>query len=231
MGYLYRLFRQTEEENRRVILKLLEPRPGARLLDLGCYDGSWTLQLARQVGAAEVSGVEVVPDIADKARAKGLHVVEADLNGRIPLPDSSFDVIHANQVIEHLHDTDRFASEVCRLLAPGGYAVISTNNLASAHNIVSLLMGRQPPSAHVSGLALVGNSLNPLEGDKHENPAMAHLRIFSYSALRGFLAMHGMRAEAYRTVGFYPFPIPFARILCRVFPIYGAFLTCRVSRG
>ena len=141
MGYLYRLFRQTEEENRQVILKLLEPRPGAKLLDLGCYDGEWTLQLAKQVGAAEVSGVEVVPEIAEIARAKGLHVVEADLNGRIPLPDSSFDVIHANQVIEHLHDTDRFASEVCRLLAPGGYAVISTNNLASAHNIVSLLMG------------------------------------------------------------------------------------------
>jgi SAM-dependent methyltransferase len=231
MGFLYRLFRATEEENRRAILRMLEPRPGARLLDLGCYDGDWSMALAGKVGTAAVTGVEVVPEAAEKARARGVTVVAADLNGPIPLPDGSFDVVHANQVIEHLYDTDRFVSEVKRLLAPGGYAILSTNNLASLHNIVSLVLGRQPPPCHVSNRVIVGNTLNPLEGETHENAAMAHLRIFSYRALRDFLGVYGLKPDWYRTVGFYPFPLPIARVLTTVFPVYGAFLTCRVRHA
>jgi SAM-dependent methyltransferase len=228
VSYLYNVFRATEEENRRVILKLLERQPGARLLDLGCYDGAWTLRLAETIGTRDMTGVEIAPEMAAKSRAKGVRVVEGSLNEPIPLPDGSFDVIHANQVIEHLYDTDRFVEEIRRLLAPTGYAVLSTNNLASLHNIVSLAFGMQPPPAHVSNRVLVGNRVSPLEGQRHEHAAMSHLRIFSYRALRAFLGHYGLRSEAYRTVGFYPFPVPIARGLCRLFPWYGAFLTCKV---
>jgi SAM-dependent methyltransferase len=227
MSYLYKLFRATEEENRRVILQLLTPQPGARLLDLGCYDGAWTLQLADRLGTRAISGVEVVPAMAQVSRAKGIHVVEGNLNEPLPLPDGAFDVIHANQVIEHLVETDGFVSEIHRLLSPTGYAILSTNNLSSLHNIVSLLLGQQPPPAHVSNRVLVGNRVNPLEGSSHEHAAMSHLRIFSYKALRAFLAHYGLRCEVYRTVGFYPFPVRVARVLDRLLPIYGAFLTCK----
>ena len=228
-GFLYRIFRATEEENRRVILTMLDPDPAAasrsRLLR-----GKLTRRLADKIGTSSISGVEVLPEAAQAARARNIQTVEADLNGPIPLPSGSFDVVHANQVIEHLYDTDVFASEIRRLLSPQGYAVISTNNLASAHNILSLIFGRQPPPAHVSGQAIVGNAFNPLEGGMHENTAMAHLRIFSYVALRDFLRFHGLRCEQYRTVGFYPLPIPIARVATRLLPVYGAFLTCRVRR-
>jgi 2-polyprenyl-3-methyl-5-hydroxy-6-metoxy-1,4-benzoquinol methylase len=227
-SYLARLFRQTEEENRLAILDLLDHDPNARLLDLGCYDGVLTARLAERIGTRHITGVEVVESIADTARAKGIDVVSADLNGAIPLPDRSFDVIHANQVIEHLWDTDTFVSEIARLLSPTGYAVISTNNLASLHNIVSLVVGRQPPPAHVSNRIIVGNEINPMDGVEHENGAMAHLRIFSYSALREFLAAYGLVPETYRTVGFYPLPVKVARLATKIAPVYGAFLTCKV---
>src|SRR5207248_11157444 len=135
-----------------------------------------TSQLAQRVGTQKVTGVEVVPPMAAKSRALGIHVVEASLNDSLPLPNASFDVIHANQVIEHLYDTDRFVTEIKRLLAPGGYAVISTNNLSSLHNIVSLVFGQQPPPCHVSNRVLVGNRISPMEGTRHEAAAMAHLR-------------------------------------------------------
>lgn len=228
MSYLYSLFRATEEENRRAIMDLLEPWPTARLLDLGCYDGALTLRLADKLGTRDITGVEVVPEFAERSRQRGICVCQADLNVRIPLPGNSFDVIHANQVIEHLTDADCFVSEIARLLSPEGYAIISTNNLASLHNIVSLVLGQQPPPAHVSNRVLLGNGVNPLHGTAHENAAMAHLRIFSYRALREFLAHYGLRAERYGTVGFYPFPVPVAQWLCRLLPIYGAFLTCKV---
>lgn len=231
MGYLVDMFRSTEEENRNVILSLLERDQSARLLDLGCNDGSLTLRLADAVGTPRISGVEVVAGQAASARARGIHVVEADLNQRLPLADASFDVVHSNQVIEHLHDTDRFASEIKRILAPGGYAVISTNNLGSLHNIISLLLGQQPPCAHVSGRFILGNSLLPLGGTERDSAVIAHLRIFGYRAMREFFLAHGLRCETYRTVGFYPFPPSVARVLCRVAPIYGAFLTCRLRHA
>ena len=228
MSYLYRLFRKTEEENRRVILDLLQPNPAARLLDLGCYDGGLTMRLAEKLGTSSCTGVEVVREFAERARSRGIDVVEANLNGRLPLADASFDVVHANQVIEHLYDTDTFVAEIARVLAPNGYAVLSTNNLASLHNIASLVAGRQPPPAHVSNRVIVGNAWNPLQGERHENGAMAHLRIFSYNGLREFLEANGLHAEDYRTVGFYPLPVPAARAVQRVLPVYGAYLTCRV---
>lgn len=230
MGYLEHVFRATEEENRRAILGLLESAPSARLLDLGCYDGELTMRMAAEIGSHDVTGVEVVPEMADRSRAKGIEVVCTDLNERLPLPDASFDVVIANQIIEHLHDTDRFVAEIARLLAPGGYAVISTNNLSSLHNIVSLILGQQPPPAHVSSEVILGNRFNPLKGQRHENRAMAHLRIFTHRALRDLLAYRGLRCETCRKVGFYPAPVPVARLLCRMFPLYGAFLTCKVRR-
>ena len=227
-AYLYRIFRDTEEENREVILGMLEPDPTARLLDLGCYDGVLTRRLAGAVGTTDVTGVEVAEEAAARALASGIKVVRANLNEALPLPSASFDVIHANQVIEHLYDTDMFVAEIRRLLAPRGYAVLSTNNLASLHNIASLGLGRQPPPCHVSNKLVVGNPFNPFEGQAHESAAMAHLRLFSYYGLRDFLGMQGLNPEIYRTVGFYPFPPAFARGLCRVVPVYGAYLTCRV---
>lgn len=56
---LQRLFRATEDENRRVILETMPPRDGARMLDLGCSGGSWMLEVARHVGATDIHGVEM----------------------------------------------------------------------------------------------------------------------------------------------------------------------------
>src|SRR3954453_1487141 len=79
-GYLYRIFRATEEENRRVILNMLDPDPAARLLDLGCYDGQLTRRLADRIGTSNISGVEVLPQAAQAARARNIRTVEANLN-------------------------------------------------------------------------------------------------------------------------------------------------------
>jgi SAM-dependent methyltransferase len=225
------MFRATEELNRRALLAVAEERPGGRLLDCGCGDGAFTRRLADRVGAAEVHGVEKVEWRVREATARGVLVAAVDLEASLPYPDDHFDVVHANQIIEHLADPDRFLREVRRLLHPAGYALLSTNNLASWHNVVSLLFGFQPPSAHASTEVLVGNPVDPY----HRQPFVAredsHQRVFSYQALRELARHHGFRVLDYRSAGYYPLPPAAARAFTWLDARHGAFLVAKLGAG
>jgi SAM-dependent methyltransferase len=225
--YLNHVFRATEDENRRAILRAMPRQPGAQLLDLGCGDGAWTMEVARHIGAGSVLGVEFVEAFAEVARQSGVEAVVADLGGRLPYEDASIDVIHSNQVIEHLPGTDNFLGEIARLLAPGGYAVVSTNNLSSWHNVISLSLGWQPTPCHVSDEAILGNPATFNEGAEAPTPGQTHLRVFTGRALAELAAHHGLTVDYRGAAGYYPFPATVARALARVDPVHGAFLVQR----
>jgi SAM-dependent methyltransferase len=227
-SYLFRVFRATERLNREEILALLDERPGGALLDCGCGDGGFTRELADR-GRMRPHGIEAVPGRARAATARGVRVAVADLNARFPWATGSFDLVHANQVIEHLRSTDHFLREVRRVLRPDGVALLSTNNLASWHNVVSLALGFQPPPAHVSSEVLVGNPLDPLCGQRIDHPEDSHLRLFSGRALAELCRHHGFRVEKLRTVGFYPLPPRLARWATRLDRRHGAFLVAKLA--
>jgi SAM-dependent methyltransferase len=231
MGYLERNFKQTEDENRRLILHAMPRRPGTRLLDLGCGDGLWTMEVARHIGAGTILGVEFVEDFAAVARKAGVEAVAADLGGRLPYDDASIDIIHSNQVIEHLPRTDNFMREIARLLAPDGYAVVSTNNLSSWHNVVSLTLGWQPTPCHVSDELIVGNPAAFNEGAASVTEGQTHLRVFTGRALAALAEHHGLRVELRAAAGYYPLPPRAARAMARLDPVHGAFLVQRYRRS
>jgi SAM-dependent methyltransferase len=227
MDYLKRVFKDTEEVNRRAILAAAQPRPGATLVDLGCGGGEFTERVAAAVGAGRVIGVELIEPLAAAAEQRGIEVRRADLAERLPFDDGSVDVVHSNQVIEHLPGTDQFMREIRRVLAPGGYAVVSTNNLASLHNIASLVAGYQPTPCHVSDERVgVGNPMNAYGGAPGAAGQM-HLRIFTGRALAELAELHGLRVDLERTAGFYPLPPRAAEVATRVAPRWGAFLVQR----
>lgn len=230
--WLERVFRETEEENRRVILEMLERRPGSTLVDLGCGNGEVTMRVAERVGAARVRGVEFYGPWVDEARARGVEVEVADMAHGLPFEDSSIEVIHSNQVIEHLAKTDLFLREIQRVLKPDGYAIVSTNNLASWHNVVSLVAGYQPAPAHVSDYTVTGNKLNqPFDGYVQELAGQQHLRIFTTVGLEELARFHGLSVLESRTAGYYPFSPRVARRLTRIDRRHGAFLVQRFGKG
>jgi SAM-dependent methyltransferase len=224
VGYLYRVFRATEEENRRAILAALEPRAGARLLDLGTNDGEFTVRVAERLGAASACGVELLEEHAAVARDRGIDVRRADLDEGLPFEDGAFDVVHANQVIEHVRRTDTFLREARRVLAPGGLACISTNNLSSWHNVFCLALGLQPMPMHVSDETILGNPLNPLDGRPHADIGRTHLRLFTARALTELCERHGLERVSLRSAGYYPLPPLVARPAARLDATHGAFL-------
>jgi SAM-dependent methyltransferase len=59
--------------------------------------------------------------------------VVLDGQGRVPLPDASFDLVLSTQVLEHVEDTQLHLDECFRLLRPGGTLVLSTHGVMYYH--------------------------------------------------------------------------------------------------
>jgi len=177
------------------------------LVDCGCGDGRITADLAAKVGFSKVVGLEIDEEMAKQASSLGVEVVASDLNVSIPLEDGYADAAVANQIIEHLRDSDRFLSEVSRILKPGGLLVLSTENIASWHNIAAAVMGWQPFSlTNISSVqAGIGNPVALHRGGKGVPVPMQHLRIFTVRALCELGALHGFEPAAVMGAGYLPF--------------------------
>jgi 2-polyprenyl-3-methyl-5-hydroxy-6-metoxy-1,4-benzoquinol methylase len=217
------------EKNRENILKLLEVNKKAKLLDLGCDDGEWTTELAKKIQTKDIYGYEIIKERAKKAEEKGIKVNLGNLNKPLNYSNGMFDVVHANQVIEHLNNTDMFLEEICRILKPGGYSVISTENLSSWHNIFALLLGYMPFSLTNISLktGAVGNPLAPHTGeDFWEEDSWQHQRIFTIRGLKDLSVLHGFKFESVLASGYYPFGSLFSKID----PRHSAFISVKIRK-
>jgi SAM-dependent methyltransferase len=81
---------------------------------------------------------------------------------RLEMSDGSVDIVIANQVFEHLKNWVFALSEVARVLRKGGTLIVGVPNLASVHNRVGLLAGRQPTCINLSGMHVRGFTLQGL---------------------------------------------------------------------
>ena len=227
---LLSLYHQVEHENRKAILDMVEENLSAKILDLGCGKGEFTKILSEKVGTTDIYGIEFVDAVAQLAEESGIKAYRANLNEKLPIKDEMFDFVHANQVIEHLYETDVFIKEIYRLLKEGGYAIISTPNLSSFHNIISLIFGKQPFTVHISNEVILGNSFDPKHGMKHGSKGEIHLRIFTYEALKELFEYHGFEVENIVGVGYYPFPTWLARVLSHIDKKHTVYLTMKVRK-
>jgi SAM-dependent methyltransferase len=227
-----------EQAYRARILRSLDPDPLARLLDVGCDDGAWTEEVRRRLGiaAAQVHGLELVDERAALARARGFDVRSGDLETTWPFADDSFDVVHANQVIEHVARLDHFVTEIRRVLVPGGVAVVCTENLASWHNVGSLVLGFQPFSlTNVSATRPIGNpfALHAGEAPEHGD-SWQHVHVVTLVALRDLFTVHGFDVTDSWGTGYYPFPRRLGTALAARDPRHAHFIAVvarRADRG
>jgi ubiquinone/menaquinone biosynthesis C-methylase UbiE len=98
--------------------------PGAHVLDVGCGPGTITVDIARRVAPGRVVGVDASPAVIEQARrdAEGVATLEFATGDAytLDLPDASFDVVHAHQVLQHVPDPVGALREMRRLCKPDG---------------------------------------------------------------------------------------------------------------
>ena len=131
--------------------------PARRLLDIGCGYGGLAKLVGESIGAAEIHGVDIDPQVLDEARSKGVEAVLVDAEeAALPYPDKHFDVIMTLGIMDQMPAFDGLLREINRVLAPGGHVLVSLPNLASWHNRMMLLLGYQPRDVEISREVLVG---------------------------------------------------------------------------
>lgn len=95
---------------------------GVRAVDYGCADRPYESLLP--AGTCYVGA-----DLPGNAAAD----VEIGEDGRVPLPEASFDLVLSTQVLEHVEDPDTYLAESMRLLRGGGWLLLSTHGIMYYH--------------------------------------------------------------------------------------------------
>ena len=125
----YPILYQVEESHwwyvgrRRIIQCLVEKicamlnNPHPRILDVGCGTGA-NLKMLAAHGNAE--GVDISPQAVDFCRERGLDSVKLGVIEQLPYESSSFDLVTALDVVEHLDDDVAGLREMKRVLRPDG---------------------------------------------------------------------------------------------------------------
>ena len=100
------------------------PKGKSRLLDIGC--GSGEISLALQRLGYEVCGVDFSSKAIELAQEAGLECEQVDVDQGLPMADSSYDVVWAGDVMEHVFDPIGVLTEISRVLKSDGvfYATI-----------------------------------------------------------------------------------------------------------
>ncbi|WP_143832031.1 bifunctional 2-polyprenyl-6-hydroxyphenol methylase/3-demethylubiquinol 3-O-methyltransferase UbiG [Nocardiopsis sp. CNR-923] len=168
------------------------PAFGDRLLDLGCGDGAYTVELAR--GYVRVDAVDVEPESLSEFGERiagtelehrvGVHKMSAE---SLAFEANSFDRVTAFEVLEHLEDLESGLAEVRRVLRPGGAFSLTTPNRWFPFETHGVLWGERRLSALTAPFL-------PWVRPLHDR--MSDARAFSTQEMGRLLRAAGLRVRA-----------------------------------
>lgn len=121
------------ERYKRRSHQLLQPKPGDRLLDVGCGPGHDVLMMAELVGEdGEVVGVDNSESMIETARGAAADRAsvrfEVDDAVALSFDDDSFDAARADRVLQHLDSPVTAIEELRRVTRPGGWVGLSDSD-------------------------------------------------------------------------------------------------------
>jgi SAM-dependent methyltransferase len=163
------------------LIELLAPRPGERILDLGCGEGALTAKLAAR---AAVVGIDASAEQVEAARARGIeaHVMDA---ARLPFA-AEFDAVFSNAALHWMRDQDAVIDAIHRALKPGGRLVAECGGEGNCETVRAALYA-----------ALARRGIDASAVDPWHFPAAAEYRAR--------LERHGF---AVRSIVLFPRPTP-----------------------
>lgn len=241
-NFFQKMWQEAHDNNTKNITALLSKNTSAVCIDIGCGDGKKTSIFKKKINSKQMLGIDGIKIRLNAAKKNGIDkIIYADLEKKWPLKNNQFDVVISNQVIEHILNLDNFISEIFRILKPGGYCVVSTENLSSWHNIFALVLGHQDFSHHMIKKLHVGNPLSPHYGQKTatwskkdnsgaDDSSHPHIKIFTYrSLIKAFLA-YGFKFKEGTGSGYYPLFGLLSKIASSFDPYHSHFIAIKLEK-
>ncbi|MBD2713632.1 class I SAM-dependent methyltransferase [Microvirga sp. STR05] len=142
------LYHQLEEQHwwfqaRRDIvfdqIKHLNLPKDARILEIGCSGGPLQQRL-RDTGYHEVSGIDISETAIALAQQRGIPNVAVMDGIKLEFADSSFDLVVASDVLEHIQNEEQALNEWQRVLKPNGQLLVyvpAHPSLWSRHDVAN----------------------------------------------------------------------------------------------
>ena len=135
---------------REATLRLLDPRPGERVLDAGSGPGFLARSLAEAVGpGGRVVGLDVSESFIGMAKHRCVDLPWAEFSQgdvrALQVEDGSLDAAVCTQVLEYVPEVDVALSEFFRVLRPGGRLLLVDTDWRGAlvwHTVDEGRMGR-----------------------------------------------------------------------------------------
>ncbi len=134
----------------RPVLDLLAPKTGERILDLGCGDGTLSVEIA--AAGAAVVGIDNSHSMVARAQSRGIDAHVAD--GQALGFEHEFDAVFSNAALHWMRDADAVLAGVVRALKPDGRFVGEFGghgNVAAVKVALSAVLERRgtDPRAHL----------------------------------------------------------------------------------
>lgn len=129
------------------VRETLQPRPGDRILEVGCGAGMTELMLGlMEPGGVRYCGIDLRVDRLRHARAAARdHALSLDLAhataSALPFADASFSSVFVVGVLQHLADPADAVRELARVTKPGGRVLIAEPDNAERYWFSSIESG------------------------------------------------------------------------------------------
>jgi trans-aconitate 2-methyltransferase len=182
----YNRFRAERRQPFLDLLALVEPRPGLRVVDLGCGTGELTRVLHDRLPGAETLGLDSAESMLAESVAfatAGLRFARGDIGTFAA--DAAYDLIVSNAALHWLPDHAELFARLRRALAGGGQLAVQmpVNHDHPSHTVAAQLAG-EPPFR------------DPLAGFTVTTPVQAPVWYAAHLHRLGFRRQH-VRVQVY----------------------------------
>lgn len=121
-------------------------RPGSRVLDLGCGDGTLLKYLKSRLGVTGY-GIEIVDDKVLACVRNGVNVIQGDLErGLAEFGDRSFDYVILSQTLQAVKNSERIIRDMLRV---GREGIVTFPNFGYWRNRLHVVAGYMPVSENL----------------------------------------------------------------------------------
>lgn len=181
----------------RLVFKLLSPKVGDKILDLGCGDGIWTNELSKR--KFDITGLDISKTniLKAKTRAQKMGLKTKFITGnaqKMPLPNSQFTSIFSISTFEHIRNNQAAFKECYRILKPKGAFVLSVPS-TEIPSLIKLALRLPLNLKKALFNDLIQKSKNPNEYCQFRDQKFHHFQTYTLKALKNQAKNMGFSIE------------------------------------